>query len=179
MKALTVYECEYCKKLFRTPNRHDCKMRPELKNCWTCKQFKCFEHRQDGPENSYMVALIEKTIDRVKVNKEECTVVGCSYPEIIDCPFWNDGWGMDTLQSRKYNLGCEGWEAKKVGNLQTTEQKGDKAPKSKAAQAAMTKGVSGDGEVQSNTMRKYSGSNGWVYHPSGVGRNTDAHIRYG
>jgi len=37
MKELTVYQCEHCKKLFRTPNRHNCKFNPKFKNCHSCK----------------------------------------------------------------------------------------------------------------------------------------------
>jgi hypothetical protein len=49
MEAITVYKCSYCKKLFRTPNKHKCKMDPVLKNCFSCGHLKCFdEDRQDA-----------------------------------------------------------------------------------------------------------------------------------
>ena len=48
MKEITVWECEYCKKLFKTPDKHKCKFNPELKNCFTCKHFIVWEDNFDG-----------------------------------------------------------------------------------------------------------------------------------
>ena len=42
-----MYECEYCKKLFKTSNRHKCKYDPKLKNCYTCKYNHGFEEDID------------------------------------------------------------------------------------------------------------------------------------
>jgi hypothetical protein len=40
MKPITMYECPYCKKLFKTPDKHRCRRNPELKNCYSCKHWK-------------------------------------------------------------------------------------------------------------------------------------------
>ena len=37
MKEVVRYQCEFCGKDFRTPNKHQCKYDPSLKNCYTCK----------------------------------------------------------------------------------------------------------------------------------------------
>ena len=42
MKELKMWECQYCKKLFRTETRHDCKYDPDNKNCFTCEHNKGF-----------------------------------------------------------------------------------------------------------------------------------------
>lgn len=39
MKQITMYECPHCKGIFRTPNRHVCRKRPELKNCYSCAHW--------------------------------------------------------------------------------------------------------------------------------------------
>ena len=40
MKQVIRYQCEFCKKEFKTPDRHYCKKNPKLKNCFTCKHLK-------------------------------------------------------------------------------------------------------------------------------------------
>lgn len=42
MKEITAYECEYCKQLYRTPHRHECKKNPAKKNCFSCKHSKSY-----------------------------------------------------------------------------------------------------------------------------------------
>ena len=36
MKPVTRYECSYCKNLFKTPDKHHCKMDPVYGNCYAC-----------------------------------------------------------------------------------------------------------------------------------------------
>ena len=93
MKPLTVYECEYCKKLFRTPNRHHCKFNPALKNCFTCKHCKGWKESTDS---------IDVGIG---------FLYGPNYP---DCGAGWDGWDITAIQQVGYNMQCEGWEAKGV-----------------------------------------------------------------
>ncbi len=47
MKEVIRYECEYCGKDFKTPDRHQCKYDPKLKNCYTCKHNYGFEEDID------------------------------------------------------------------------------------------------------------------------------------
>ena len=35
-KSLTMYECQHCKKFFKTSNRHNCRKDPEKTNCYSC-----------------------------------------------------------------------------------------------------------------------------------------------
>lgn len=39
MKRVIRYQCQFCKKEFKTPNKHRCKKNPELKNCFSCKKL--------------------------------------------------------------------------------------------------------------------------------------------
>ena len=88
MKPLTVYECEHCKKLFRTPNKHQCKKNPALKNCFTCKHLKGWK---DGEKDEYQY--------------------NPPYPdcEIKDCSGGN-GWDLEEIKECNYNMQCEHWE---------------------------------------------------------------------
>jgi len=51
MKQVIRYQCEFCKKEFKTPDRHYCKKNPELKNCFTCKHLKEWLGWNNDPEN--------------------------------------------------------------------------------------------------------------------------------
>lgn len=39
MKALTMYECQHCKKLFKTPNKHICRRDTAKTNCYSCEHW--------------------------------------------------------------------------------------------------------------------------------------------
>ncbi len=39
MKPVTMYECPFCQKLFRTPNRHNCRRDPAKTNCYSCEHW--------------------------------------------------------------------------------------------------------------------------------------------
>lgn len=68
MKPVTMYECEHCKKIFKTKNRHACRHNPALKSCYSCKHWKhqfvlelrgedvsCYPHQAcDAHTNSYV-----------------------------------------------------------------------------------------------------------------------------
>jgi hypothetical protein len=90
MRELTVYECEYCKKLFRTKNRHDCKKDPAKKNCFTCKFLKDWLVSDDG------------------------TDVGIGFirdPNYPDCVAgYGEGWDIEAIKSVNYNMQCSGWQ---------------------------------------------------------------------
>ena len=86
MKAITVYECEYCKKLFRTSNRHQCKKNPVLKNCFSCKHLKGW---QDG----------EKDDRQYNPPYPAC--------EVEDC---NNDWDLELIKECNYDMQCENWE---------------------------------------------------------------------
>jgi len=82
MKKVTRYQCEFCGKEFRTPDRHECKKNPTLKNCFSCKLLRGWhEERYD--------TWIE------------------IYP---DCEKGMDGWTLEDIKSANYNMRCEFWE---------------------------------------------------------------------
>lgn len=87
MKKIEVYECEFCKKLFRTQNRHNCKFNPKLRNCFTCKNF------EGWSEGEYM----------------ENYEYDAPYPE---CSAECDDWDIDEIKNVNYNMQCEKWEGK-------------------------------------------------------------------
>ena len=85
MKPLTVYECEHCKKLFKTPHRHYCKMNPVLKNCFTCKHLKGWKEGERDSNNQYS-----------------------PYP---DCEYCESGEiDLETIKGVNYDMQCEHWE---------------------------------------------------------------------
>lgn len=86
MKKLDVaYECEYCKKLFKT-DRHRCKFNPNLKNCFTCSNFDGWEL-----ETAYLGE-------------------GISCPPYPICKAENgDGYDIEIIKRMKYNMQCDTW----------------------------------------------------------------------
>lgn len=96
MKKVTRYQCGFCKKDFKTPDRHYCKFDPELKNCFTCKHLKGWHEGEIvnvgfGPYN------------------------GPSEPNYPDCAVDCDGWDIEAIKGCNYNMQCSGWaEGRKV-----------------------------------------------------------------
>lgn len=39
MKHVQMYECQHCKKLFKTPDKHNCRRDPDKTNCYSCKNW--------------------------------------------------------------------------------------------------------------------------------------------
>jgi len=89
MKEVKRYQCEFCKKEFKTPNRHFCKHNPELKNCFTCKYCRGWSKSEDGVD------------------------VGCGtimFPNYPDCEAEVVDYDIEILKSVNYNLQCTSWE---------------------------------------------------------------------
>lgn len=89
MKEVTRYQCEFCKKDFKTPDRHQCKKDPALKNCFTCKHLKGWLESDDGVD------------------------VGIGFihdPNFPDCAADVDGWNIEDIKSANYNMQCDEWE---------------------------------------------------------------------
>lgn len=88
MKPVTRYQCQYCKKDFKTPDKHYCKFNPVLRNCFTCKHLKGWnEGEQYGSEEGYW--------------KE---------PNEPICNAGVEGWDIEEIKRRNYNLQCDKWE---------------------------------------------------------------------
>lgn len=87
-----VYECEYCKKLFRT-TRHKCKFDSKLKNCFTCSNFDGWGDGNDGP------CIGEGMYDYLP-----------PYPE---CKAdFGEEWDIEIIKDCNYNMQCKGWKQK-------------------------------------------------------------------
>jgi hypothetical protein len=39
LKPVTMYQCQHCKKLFKTPDKHNCRRDPDKTNCYTCEHW--------------------------------------------------------------------------------------------------------------------------------------------
>lgn len=87
LKEVKRYNCEFCKKDFKTPDKHKCKFDPKLKNCFTCKHFVEWETNFGGDDYSFG---LEWDLNCVK--ELEYTLADVK----------QDG----------YNLQCKEWEAK-------------------------------------------------------------------
>ena len=81
MKRLIRYQCEYCKKLFATPDRHNCKYNPLHKNCYTCANNKGFFKEEDSDGFSRI------------------------YRYCVECDF--SDYDAQDLSREKYNIQCE------------------------------------------------------------------------
>lgn len=88
MKKIVVYECEHCKKLFKTPDRHKCKKDPELKNCWTCKHYK-------GWIEAY--------------REDDGSPEGCIVPPSVECDKKQE-YDLEEIKSMSYDMQCAFWE---------------------------------------------------------------------
>lgn len=91
MKKVTRYQCQFCKKDFKTPNRHHCKFNPELKNCFTCKHLKGWHEGEIidvgfGPYN------------------------GPYEPPYPDCNIEACVGDLEEIKAMNYNVQCEWWE---------------------------------------------------------------------
>lgn len=56
-----MYQCKWCKKLFKTNTRHSCKWNPSKQNCLTCKHCIGFEKYQDYDETCYGTIRIDSS----------------------------------------------------------------------------------------------------------------------
>ena len=86
MKQLTVYECEYCKKLFKTPNRHKCKYNPEMKSCFSCKHNKGFY--EETIERYYSTHTEEYKTIFVDCELEMCDESVGDTPRNMQCNYY-------------------------------------------------------------------------------------------
>lgn len=39
LKPITMYQCQHCKKLFKSPDKHNCRRDPDKTNCYTCEHW--------------------------------------------------------------------------------------------------------------------------------------------
>lgn len=79
------YECEYCKKLFKT-DRHRCKFNPALKNCFTCFNFDGW-NKCEYDNGVYIETLF--------------------YPI---CEYYGDSYDLEIIKRMNYNMQCDKWK---------------------------------------------------------------------
>lgn len=39
LKPITMYQCQHCKKLFKAPDKHNCRRDPDYTNCYSCEHW--------------------------------------------------------------------------------------------------------------------------------------------
>lgn len=91
MKKVTRYQCQFCKKDFKTPDRHQCKKDPKLKNCFTCRNLKGWLGRD-----------------------YEVGDLALQYPPYPDCAAGTEdpeegGWDIGQMKNQGYNMQCSKW----------------------------------------------------------------------
>ena len=96
MKKVTRYQCQFCKKDFKTPDRHYCKKNPELKNCFTCRHLKGWEESEHYQHIDTGLGIYSPR----DPNYPDCAAGENDYEE----------WNIETIKSVNYNMQCEKWE---------------------------------------------------------------------
>ncbi len=96
MKKVIRYKCEYCNKEFKTPDRHFCKKKPELKNCFTCKHLKGWL----VSEESAPIYFESETNYKI-------------YPNYPDCAAGaGESWNIEIIKKCNYDMQCNYWKPK-------------------------------------------------------------------
>lgn len=95
MKKVVRYQCEWCGKEFRTPDRHQCKWDPKWKNCLSCANRGKFVKGEaprasldgwegDGISNGFECAVHGES-GQGGWNDFDCGAVSCA---VLGCPDW-------------------------------------------------------------------------------------------
>lgn len=98
MKAVTMYECEYCKKMFRTSDKHYCKKHPKLKNCFSCKHLERFEDKREigtwgVPSYRYCNPVCGHSEQYEKDTEDIIDLMYNNNPKWnLGCPEWKNKW---------------------------------------------------------------------------------------
>lgn len=87
MREIVRYECEWCKKLFKTPNRHKCRFDPKYRNCLSCKH--CGKFGTAEEEDWSVIRGFRCLKDNTDVG---------------------DGWYNDFPMAVRCGSGCPDWE---------------------------------------------------------------------
>ncbi len=108
-KAITMYQCSYCGKIFKTDHRHHCKFNPAGRNCFSCRYFdKITEvtHTDVMPEYDLPFGGDEDDDDTLKPGETFTWtehVICCG-----KCP--DRQVSLQTLSARQWQLACPDWE---------------------------------------------------------------------
>lgn len=92
MKEVTRYECQFCKKDFKTPDKHHCKFNPELRNCFTCKYLKGW--LQSEEHYDYGTGYGQEP------NYPDCTAISTDMQD----------WNIESIKNENYNMQCSEWQ---------------------------------------------------------------------
>lgn len=90
MKKVTRYQCQFCKKDFKTPDKHRCKFNPELRNCFTCNHLKGWLESEEYNDYGWG-------------SKQEPNFPDCAADE-------GEFWDIEQIKLANYNMQCSEWE---------------------------------------------------------------------
>ena len=116
MKQVIRYECPFCKKIFKTPNRHNCKRNPIHRNCFTCGKLEKFDFDkgQFDPEGRCEIApsVMPECSFRDTQEFED------TFEDALDESYMRRGYEwypfglLDVMYRNKWKLDCPGWTPK-------------------------------------------------------------------
>lgn len=90
LKPVTMYECQHCKKLFKTSDRHVCRRDPDYTNCYTCEHW------------GHQFSLISEDGNRVTCTPEEaCKMHESSWVEKAHDIMRESGWYLDCPEYKR------------------------------------------------------------------------------
>ena len=95
LKPITMYQCQHCKKLFKTSNKHDCRRDPDKTNCYTCKHWGHQFHydksyRDEGEMTCEQIDACEKYETS---SVEEAFLIMCERNWKLNCSEYEMGGG--------------------------------------------------------------------------------------
>ena len=119
MKQVTRYECPFCKKLFKTADRHKCKRDPKLKNCFSCANWDGFEFTEAQIGDDGRREIAADTMPKCAV--WESMNLYDHFEADIDAAYVPDWTGdpgnynfVNVMYQKGWNLQCPGWRAKEA-----------------------------------------------------------------
>lgn len=97
IKQITLYQCEYCLKLFKTRTRHHCKFDDDLKNCFSCSHCHGIETiREVNEEDVLPFYDLDESADPFSRR------IICECRQTVT---------IEELIAEKWRLNCEYWES--------------------------------------------------------------------
>ena len=100
-KELKMFQCKYCMKIFHTANRHQCKFKPEFRNCFSCMNCSGIA------ENVHEVVVDRECFPSGRDEEESETKTYTSKYTVCNC---GNGQDISELANRRWKLNCPNWK---------------------------------------------------------------------
>lgn len=97
LKPITMYECQHCKKLFKTPDKHICRRDPDYTNCYTCEHWghQFYFDKSHWGDDEYDITCTPE---------EACKKHETSWVEEAHGIMRESGWYLDCPEYRRNSL---------------------------------------------------------------------------